>query len=214
MIITDREAVDFSNWREYVGDIESPFALRATNENGRAIDAQIGVYFKTLFTTGGKTLALKSSALQPLDIYNYRKKDPQFAAMESVVLKLRSEMIVEQIEREALEGNKVPVVDKKSGEIIGYKTSYETPIRLAMLKRHSDGAYDKDEGQGAQGSGVGRPSGVVVVPAGVPMEEWEKKYGDKAKGTYRPSEFGYPEEPGNGLGGAELIPDDGLPEGS
>lgn len=174
---------DFSSWRDYVSDIESPFSLRATHASGRAIDAQIGVYLKTLFVTGGKTIALRSSALQPLDIYNYRKKDPQFLAMENIVLKLRSESIVDQLEKEALEGQEIKRYDK-FGNVISSHKQYETSIRLAMLKRHSEGAYD-DKSEIDIKSG-GNRVGAVIVPAGIPAEEWEMKYGDKAKGTYRP----------------------------
>ncbi len=174
------EEINFKQWRDLVSGIDSPFSERQNNKNGRAIDRQIGVYLATLYKTGGKMLAMKSSGITKTLIEDYERNDPQFEEAQAIALEYRADTIVQQIETDALMGHEEEKVLKDG--TIQRRTVYETPLRVMLLKRYGKHySDDKDKGPASD-----QPVGAVIVPAGVPAEDWEELYGEKAKGTYRP----------------------------
>jgi len=63
-------------------------------------------------------------------------------------------------------------------------TTREYPIRLIELelKKHDDGYRDKRE------ISMNISGGVLVAPAGISIEEWEKKHGETVEGEFTEAE--------------------------
>lgn len=130
-------------------------------------------YLEKLADHGKKMLACKQIGLSYQTFLAHQKNDTVFAERVVETLLERSERIGKQLEEEALEGHPSFTYDPKTGELIKEERKYETPMRMAMLKRH-DPEYKEQ-----QDVNVNIRGGVLVVPGRVTQEEWDKLFAPK-----------------------------------
>lgn len=153
--------VDMTDWR-----------VKVLERRVKFDDVQKKVYLEEYAKHGLKGRAAEAANVTLGCVYNHRKNDPVFAEMEEAAWQARCDAVRGSIEADALEG-----FDRKhykDGELIKEEKVYETPIRLAMLKRHDPEYRDKLD---VNMSGAG--GGVLVVPMRLSMEEWEALYSPK-----------------------------------
>jgi hypothetical protein len=169
--------IDYSDWRKEPLPEGTEWASMAKKFD----DKRKAKYLEFMEMYGKKVLAAKLTGVAYSTVYYHMEHDPEFAETVETALDNRAERIVHMLEEQAINGYKQPIFSK-SGEYLGEKTLYESNLRLAMLKRY-DPAYKDGKGDGVV---INNNTGAVVVPAGVPAEDWEKLYSDKAQGLYRP----------------------------
>jgi len=134
-------------------------------------DEKKAIFLEALTRTGAKLLSCEAADITATTVNEHLKNDLEFAAAYDEALAIRAESMVEQIETEALEGHIEVRYDKDTGNKIYEKKHVETPIRAMILKKNNDGYKDKQD-INLTGNNNG---GVLVVPAGVSMEEFLKE---------------------------------------
>lgn len=152
--------VDMANWRTELKARRVKFD-----------DVQKRIYLDELAKHGLKGRAAHAANVSFQTVQNHRKNDMDFAEAEEKALQERAETVREQIEREALEGFERK--HYKDGELVREERVYETPIRMAMLKRYDPEYRDKVE----LGGGVG--GGVLIVPIRLTPDQWMELYSPK-----------------------------------
>jgi len=118
-------------------------------------DAAKAIYLENLREHGQKAIAAEIAGVSFETVRLHRKDDKEFAAAEDMALKLRSQHIVRTLEREAIEGFKEPLFDKKGLPIMvtdvdgkvcqAFHRKVETPLRAMVLKRHAPEYRDQSE---------------------------------------------------------------------
>lgn len=167
----DKYAISHKNWRKEL----CPGSVRPARDKIKQVvftDERKGKYLEFLEMHGQKQLAARMAGIAPATLDQGRIHDPDFKTAEEIVLGMRSARIVRQLEKEAMAGSKQVHFDKE-GNVLNERVFYETPLRLAMLKKHGEGYVDKSE---VDITTQGKPMGVVAVPTGLTIEEWKKKY--------------------------------------
>jgi len=167
--------VDPTNWRHDLCD--SP-KRKKTYKLQRFTDDRKGVYLQFLEQHGQVMLAIKAADIAPVTLYRHLEDDLEFAAAQEEVMKMRSTRIVQRLEKEAIEGHTSLHYDK-DGNLIQEKRVFETPLRLAMLKRHGEGYQDKAQ---IDFTTKGEPVGAIAVPTGLTVEQWKEKYEKQQRG--------------------------------
>jgi hypothetical protein len=110
---------------------------------------------------GRNELAAHRAGISFNAIRNWQANNPAegkaFKELWDMARILHGQMIVEQLEREAIHGHKEPIFDK-DGNRVGEKTKYETPLRAMVMKR-----YDADYREKTEVTHKAE-TGVMVVP--------------------------------------------------
>ena len=153
--------VDMTDWRQKLNERKIKFD-----------DEQKKIYLAELADHGLKGRAATAAGVALQTVANHRKNDPVFAEAEDAAWQARCDAVRGRIEADALEGFERN--HYKDGELIKEERVYETPIRLAMLKRH-DAEYKDKMDLNVTGSG----GGVLVVPMRLTTEEWIALYSPK-----------------------------------
>jgi hypothetical protein len=154
--VGERKIVDSSNWRR---PALNPNAIKFDDiTKGRFLDA--------ILTHGKPAIAAKACEVSMQTVRNHLKLDPEFQELYDQVMQERAERVTKQIEEEALAGFEEPIFHAKTGELLGTKRVYETPIRLAILKR-----YDPEYKERSETTHAGT-IGVLVAPAQVSPQDW------------------------------------------
>jgi hypothetical protein len=129
-------------------------------------DEMKGRYLEAIVRHGKRSLAAQEAGVSQQTVRNHIKIDPEFAEMFDAALQERADRITQQIEHEALEGFDEPIYSQKTGELLGTKKVYETPIRLAILKRYDPEYKDRSE------TTINGQVGVLVAPAQMTPQDW------------------------------------------
>lgn len=124
---------------------------------------------------GKRVLACQYVDISFTTLQNTLEEDESFRIAFSEALARRSERIAQHIEAEAMAGTKDISFDKE-GKVTRERNTFESNIRLAILKRHGDGYVDKVDVTSNQ-----QQVGAVVVPASLSIDEWKEKYGSKSE---------------------------------
>jgi hypothetical protein len=155
--------VDQGNWRKQLQTSRIKFD-----------DVAKETYLLALFETGQKGMAADAAGVDRTTVINHLKNDPDFEEAYQTTLELRGQAMVEQVEREAMAGFQEDIVNK-DGEVVGYRTKYETQIRLAILKRY-DSAY---RDQSTVNVNMEGKVGVLVAPAAMTVEQFTAAMADQ-----------------------------------
>lgn len=126
------------------------------------------LYLLNLADHGQKVLASKALGISHTTYQTHVKNDPEFAKRVTEVIRARGASMVQQIEKEALDGHEEKRYDK-SGNISSTIIRYESNLRGMILKRHDSEYRDKHD------INVNHTGGVLVVPSGQTSEEWTGK---------------------------------------
>lgn len=159
---------DQTNWRQQLKASRIKFD-----------DKQKRIFLEAILRHGKKMLACKEAGVCLQTVNGHLENDPDFADLYDMTVEERSGRIVEQLEREALEGFTQPIFDKDGNEI-GEKRIYETGLRAMMLKRFDNDYRDRQEID-LKGSG-----GVLVVPADISPQDWIAQQLEKNKTSEPP----------------------------
>lgn len=177
--------IDYKNWREEFAGA-APKEKR-TKDEGRPVritDEHYSLYLEYLERWGKKELSAKAAGISYTSMACFRDDNPEFAAAEEAVLALRSQRIAQQLEREAMQGSTSITYDK-DGNILNERKVLETPLRLAMLKRHGEGYVEKSE---LDITTKGHQVGAIVVPQGLTMEQWKEEYEKQQSSNKTPNQ--------------------------
>ncbi len=96
-------------------------------------------------------------------------------------------VLVREAQRRAVEGVQEPIIGGQfKDEIVTHVTKYSDNLMALMLKAR-DASYSKGAGDGEGGGAGGGPTGggggvLIVMQAPHTMDEWERLFGEKAKG--------------------------------
>lgn len=142
-------------------------------------DIQKTIFLEAMLEHGRKMLAAKKADVSLETVNRHLENDEEFAKLYDQVVEERAGRIVEQLEREALEGFTQPIFDKDGNEI-GEKRIYESGLRAMLLKRFDDAYRDRQEID-LKGSG-----GVLVVPADISPQDWIAQQLEKNKSSEPP----------------------------
>lgn len=141
---------------------------RIRRARGVAFDDTAKVAFLDALRLYGKVvIACRETGIHRDTVMRHREKDDEFACAFDLMLELHAMDVVNRLETEALNGFHNNVFNAKTGEIIGTKITYETPLRVALLKRF-DPEY-KDRAQVDMNVG----GKVIAVPPEMSNEEWD-----------------------------------------
>ena len=144
---------DMSNWRKKLrADIKFDYPLKLR-------------FLEEMLRHGKRMLAAATCDISMQTVRDHIKIDPDFATLFDEVLQERADRVTRQLEEEALAGFKEPIFDRE-GNKVGEKQVYETPLRLAMLRRY-DPEY-KDRSEVVHGGVVG----VLIAPAQLSPQQW------------------------------------------
>ncbi len=139
----------------------------------KVTDEHKQLYCDRLMVHGKKGLAAVEIGVHYNTIREHIKADPEFASDVDEALRMRSQLVVDRLEEDALNGSQQLHYDKETGALISEQTKYETPLRLAMLRRHDPEYVDKKE------MDVTHRGGVLVVPGRLTMESWSQLFEEK-----------------------------------
>lgn len=129
-------------------------------------DEAKGRFLEAIVRHGKRGLAAQEVGISIQTFRNHIKIDPEFAELFDAAIQERADRVTAQIEEEALEGFEEPIYSQKTGELLGTKRVYETPIRLAILKRYDPEYKDRSE------TTISGAVGVLVAPAQMTPQDW------------------------------------------
>jgi hypothetical protein len=142
---------------------------RIKRARGVAFDDTAKMAFLEALRLSGKiTIACRETGVHRQTVLRHREKDAEFEVACDLMLELHAKDIVQRLEEQAMDGFHNDVFNAKTGEIIGTKITYETPLRVALLKRFDpDGYKDRSEVDVTSGGKV------IAAPPVASMEEFE-----------------------------------------
>lgn len=151
------------------------------------------IYLAELRKSGFQVIAAELAGVTPRCVQDHAMRDKEFAEQAQAAKDYHTEnVLIREAQRRAVEGVRKAVIGGKDrDEIVLYEQEYSDALLMRLLASRkvefSKGA-GADDGTGAPGSGTG---GGVLIVAQAPhtLDEWEKLFGQKAKGT-----TGRPEE--------------------
>lgn len=145
------------------------------------------IFLEKLAETGRIKLSALFAGVQPHTVELHRKREPDFDEQCKIAHDLYHELTVALITSQARAGMTDERFDKE-GNLLSRRVSYETQIRLAMLKR-ADPSYVETRKEEVAITG-----GAVIVPAPTDsVESWEdvvKKYTGSIETTGESSDVG------------------------
>lgn len=169
---------DYSTARKRPGPRESTYGKanpitrqdtwtrRLRAEQVKFDDETKGRFLEAIVRHGKRALAALEAGVSMQTVRNHMKIDPEFAELFDAALQERADRVTAQIEEEAMEGFEEPIYSQKTGELLGTKRVYETPIRLAILKRYDPEYKDRSE------TTISGAVGVLVAPAEMSPQAW------------------------------------------
>ena len=163
----ENPVVDHANWRQ------PPVAP----DQIKFDDEAKGRFLAAILKHGKRALAAKEALVSMQTVRNHMKWDPEFEELFNQAMAERADRVTRQIEEEALEGFEEPIFHAKTGELLGTKKVYETPIRLAILKRYDPEYKDRSE------TTINGTVGVLVAPAQMSPQAWIEQ--EAARNTTR-----------------------------
>ncbi len=146
--------VDDSNWR-----------VKMRAEQVKFDDRAKGRFLEAILRHGKRALAAQAAQVTMQTVNNHVRADPEFAELYDQALQERADRVTHQLEEEALEGYQEPIYSK-DGDLVGHKQMYETPIRLAILRRYDPEYKDRTE------TTVHGTVGVLIAPAQMSPQAW------------------------------------------
>lgn len=143
---------------------------RIRRARGQAFDDTAKHEFLEVLRLSGKmVIACKECGINRRTILRHREKDAEFEVAFDLMLELHAKDIVQRLEGQAMDGFHNDVYNTKTGEVIGSKIAYETPLRVALLKRFDpDGYKDRSEVDVTSGGKA------IASPPTASVEEFEK----------------------------------------
>jgi hypothetical protein len=139
------------------------------------------VYLRELSAHGRRTSAMISAGISHSTL-RYAEKDPEFLEASAHAISMYKDRLIAH--HQDLVFNGIPKTRYDSrGNIVEESVDY--PIRLIELelKKHDDGYRDKRE------VNMNISGGVLVAPAGLTIDEWEKKHGVTVEGKFTEAEI-------------------------
>ncbi|QYW02104.1 terminase small subunit [Stenotrophomonas phage Sonora] len=140
------------------------------------------VYLESLRNTGLVYLSAEFAGVVSRTVQEHRKRDPEFneACEEAKQWWIDNVLVAEAIKR-ATVGLEEPIIGGKDrDEIVAYKRVVSDGLLTTLLKS-SRQEFRTGE---AEGGVAGGSSPVMFIPQAAPstMDDWEKRYGEDAKG--------------------------------
>jgi len=134
---------------------------------------------------GRKGLCAEAVGVAASTVQHHVKNDPEFAeAYQEAHQAWIDENLFTPALKRARDGVEKPIIGGKfKDEIICHVREYSDSLTLALLRAHRPEFRDNQAAAGI-GVGGGQTGGVMIVPAApLNMEDWQKHYGDMAKGN-------------------------------
>lgn len=143
---------------------------RIRRARGAAFDDTAKIAFLDALRLYGKVvIACRETGIDRQTVLRHREKDGEFEAAFDLMLELHAKDIVARLEEQAMDGFHNDVFNSKTGDIIGTKITYETPLRVALLKRFDpDGYKDRSEVDVTSGGKI------IAAPPVASVDEFEK----------------------------------------
>ena len=140
-----------------------------------------GIFLREMAEHGRKSTAAMAAGVSVTTANWAIKNDPDFNEAVAHCQLIYHDRIVAHHQDLLFNGVETIRYDNK-GTIIS--TSRDYPIRLIELelKKHDDGYRDKRE------INMNVSGGVLIAPAGMTIEEWEKKHGETVEGEFTEAE--------------------------
>lgn len=151
---------------------ENPLYWRERLRRSRGVvfdDAAKTAWLEAFRQSGKITVACRETGVHRQTVLRHREKDEEFEAAFDLMLELHAEAVVHRLESDALDGFHNDVFNAKTGDVIGSKLTYETPLRVAMLKRFDPNYKDRSEVD------INHSGKVIAAPPRVgSIEEFQK----------------------------------------
>lgn len=134
-------------------------------------DTKKAIYLNVLRKTGLKVRAAQAAGVVLTTVQNHIDNDPAFAAAREEALAEYADLIQQHAFKVSVKGVKEPIVGgKDKDQIVAYKEVYATNILAMEMKRTNPDYKERSEIDLNQKGG-----GVLVVPAGIDLDEYIKQ---------------------------------------
>lgn len=144
-------------------------------------DVQKGIYLNVLRKTGERGTAAKAAGVSRETVNRHRNEDVEFANAWDEAWEDYCDVIHRHAFKVAVDGVDEPLLGGKfKDEVVAYKRTFATNI-LAMEMRRTNAEYKE-----RQEIDVNQKGGVLIVPAGVDMDEYIKQEMAAAAGKQQP----------------------------
>ena len=148
-------------------------------------------FLEHLRHTGSQVLSAEMVGVAARTVRDHMQRDKEFAeAYQQANNFYTDEYLVKPATERAVHGVRKPIIGGKDrDQIVTHVQEYSDTLMLALLRSRKT-EFNKGADDGAGGAGSGSSGGVLIVAqAPHTLDEWEKLFGQKAKGT-----TGRPEE--------------------
>lgn len=144
-------------------------------------------FLEHLRQTGSQVLSAEMVGVAARTVRDHMQRDKEFAeAYQQANDFYTDEFLVKPATERAVRGVKKPIIGGKDrDEIVTHVQEYSDTLMLALLRSRKT-EFNKGAGadDGAGGAGSGSGGGVLIVAqAPHSLEDWEKLFGEKARGT-------------------------------
>lgn len=128
------------------------------------------IFLENLAEHGRYGTAARIAGVTLQTVKKHIEKDPEFGAAAAEALGCYKDRLIEHHQNLVFNGT-VKTTYGRDGSIVSEETIY--PVRLIELelKKHDEGYRDRKD------VSVNITGGVIVAPAEVSMDDWEKKFG-------------------------------------
>lgn len=166
-IVGKGSIMDQTNWRKHYDPSATKFD-----------DVQKLLFLNLMKINGRKYQAAQAAGVTWKTVLKHLDNDPEFNEAFISSRGLYADRVKETVEKVAIEGISEPLIGGiKRDKIVAYKKVFATNVLIAEMKR-TDADY-KDR----QAIDLNVKAGVLVVPAGMSIEEWEKSHAKDLENT-------------------------------
>ena len=127
-------------------------------------------FLEALRLHGNLAKTCEATGVHRRTVLRHREKDEEFEAGYDAALELHSMDKVAHLEEQALEGFENDVYNMKTGDIIGTKRTYETALRVAVLKAYGGEQYTDRSKIDANVKSTGK---MLAIPSTATPEEFD-----------------------------------------
>jgi hypothetical protein len=128
------------------------------------------LFLKEIAKTGQFMAATQSCGVSSSTVRKHLKDDPEFNEAYMDARETYKDIVISVAQKLALEGIDEPMIGGRNrDEVVAYKKVYATNILAMEMKRVDPGYKDKSQVD------LNVRSGVLLLPEGKSMEDWEKE---------------------------------------